>query len=190
MKRLMMAAVGLTGVLAGCGGVDVVVDYGFAPGNQYAPNLKLNELSYTTNYQASADFNDQNGNTVRKGDYLICDNRNTTMFVDLEWTGGLNRLYLQFKGLKTGATKTVPFYAFNGSDTSGAGQAQFTFGPETAPLSLNTVSPQAIVVNPVIVNVKGNTYVRVQGVDQNGFNSNILESVTAIPVVNCNISNT
>ncbi|GGL83060.1 hypothetical protein GCM10010840_21040 [Deinococcus aerolatus] len=181
-----MAAVGLTGVLASCGGVTVTADFGFAPGSQYAPSLKLNELSYSTNYQAKTAFTDQNGNTVRAGEYLICDNANTTMLVDLKWTGGLNKLYLQFKGLSTGATQTVPFYAFNGSDTSGAGQAKFTFGPNTAPLSLSSkLVSQAIVVNPVIVNVKGNTYVRVQGIDQSGYNSNILESVTAIPVVNC-----
>lgn len=185
MKKLLIAAVGMTGILAGCGSVTVTGDFGFAPGGQYAPNLTLKEIGYSTNYQASANFTDQNGGTVQKGDYLICDNANTTMFVDLKWTGGLNKLYLQFKGLTTGAKQTVPFYAFNSSDTSGSGQAQFTFGPNTAPLSVNKVVPQAIVVNPVIVNVKGNTYVRVQGVDQNGFNSNIIESVTAIPVVDC-----
>lgn len=187
MKKVLLAAVGLTGLLASCGGVVVTADFGFAPGAQYSPSLKLTELtSYRTNYQTTAPFTDQNGNNIAAGSYVICDNAATVMTVNLKWTGGLDNLYVQFKGLKTGNVKTVQYYSFNGVDTSGSGTAEYTLGSGTAPLSLpGKVSAQAIVVNPVIVNVKGNTYVRIQGVDQFGYNSNILESVTAVPVVNC-----
>ncbi|WP_309571954.1 hypothetical protein [Deinococcus sp.] len=188
MKKMMLAAVGivgLTGLLASCG-TTATVSFGFAPGPQRSSTLMLDSMAYTTNYQTQSDYTDQNGNTIAAGSYIICDNLSTQMYVDLAWTGGLKNLYVQFKGLSTGSTKTVPFYAFSGVDYSGSGTATYTLGAGTAPLSVSPkVGAQAIVVTPVIVNVKGNTYVNVQGIDQNGYNSNILTSVTALPVVNC-----
>ncbi|GHF28962.1 hypothetical protein HNQ07_000924 [Deinococcus metalli] len=188
MKKVLLAAIGvagLSGVLASCG-TTAVISIGFAPGTQRSSTLTLDSMAYTTNYQTQSAFTDQNGNSIAAGSYVICDNLSTQMYVDLEWTGGLKNLYVQFKGLSTGATKTVPFYPFSGVDYSGSGTATYTLGAGTAPLSVSPkVGAQAIVVSPVIVNVKGNTYVNVQGTDQYGYNSNILTSAQALPVVNC-----
>ena len=97
-----------------------------APGPQRSSTLTLDSMAYTTNYQTQSDYTDQNGNTIAAGSYIICDNLSTQMYVDLAWTGGLKNLYVQFKGLSTGSTKTVPFYAFSGVDYSGSGTATYT----------------------------------------------------------------
>lgn len=190
MKKQVTAAVGmvgLTGILASCG-TSATISFGFAPGSAYSTGLILKNITdYSTNYQLSSDVKDQNGQTIPAGSYVICDNTSTTMNVDLTWAGGLSKLYVQFKGLTTNQTKTVQYYSFTGVDTSGSGSAQYILGAGTAPLSVSAgkLGAQGIVVNPVVVDVKGYTYVRLQGVDSVGYNSNIIESATAVPVVDC-----
>ncbi|WP_229777957.1 hypothetical protein [Deinococcus seoulensis] len=187
MKKLALAAIGLTGILASCGAT-VTVTGGFTPGTGASNSLRLKDFAYSTQYRTTTAFTDQNGNTVAAGSYVICDNLNTEMYVDLTWQGGLSKLYVQFEGLNTGATKDQQFFSYGQVDYSGSGRATSTLAPNTAPLRVltqNKLSAQAIVVNPVIVRVKGNTFVRVQGVDQNGQYSNIKESAQAFPVVDC-----
>ncbi|MFN4252392.1 hypothetical protein [Deinococcus sp.] len=187
MKKLVLAAIGLTGILASCG-VTVTVSDGFTPGSGASGSLRLNDFAYSTQYRTTTAFTDQNGNTVAAGSYVICDNLNTEMYVDLTWQGGLSKLYVQFEGLNTGNKRNLEFYSYGNVDYSGSGRATSTLTPNTAPLRVltqNKLSAQAIVVNPVIVRVKGNTFVRVQGVDQNGQYSNIKESAQAFPVVDC-----
>ncbi|GBF06571.1 hypothetical protein DAERI_090157 [Deinococcus aerius] len=186
MKKLL-GAVGLSAVLASCGDITVVIPDPI-PGTLPSPTLTLEAVAgYSTNYRLTRDVRDQNGQTIAAGTFVVCNNLNTQMAVDVTWTGGLSKLYAQFKGLRTGDYENVTFYPFGSVDYSGSGTATYTFGPNTAPQSVGkSVSAQAIVVNPVTnVNVKGYTYVRLQGLDENGRASNIVESVTAIPVVDC-----
>lgn len=186
MKKMLLGAVGLSAVLASCGDLTVTLNP-FVPDigtRQPSTTLRLTELSsFTTNWQLSEKVRDQNGQIISAGSYLICDNRNTDLTVNLKWTGDLRRLYVQFRGANSGATRGVNYFNFTGNTTSGSGTATYTFAPGTAPLSLN---PQAIIVNPIKnVNVKGYTYVQLQGLDQNGNYSNVIQSVTQIPVVDC-----
>ncbi|MCD0161579.1 hypothetical protein IHN63_09700 [Deinococcus sp. 6YEL10] len=172
-------------MLASCG-VTVTVSDGFAPGSGASGSLRLNDFAYSTQYRTTTAFTDQNGNTVPAGSYIICDNKNTTMYVDLNWTGGLKQVYVQFEGLKTGDKERVSFYSYGAADYSGSEVLDATFGPGTAPLSISgKLGAQAIVVNPVIVRVKGNTYVKMQGLDEFGRYSNVLTSAQAFPVVDC-----
>ncbi|WP_245557761.1 hypothetical protein [Deinococcus apachensis] len=187
MKRMLLGALGLSAVLASCGDITVFIPDPI-PGTQPSPTLTLEAVTgYNTSYRLTQDVRDQNGQTITAGTNVICDNGNTQMAVDVDWTGGLSRLYAQFKGLRTGDYENVTFYPFGSVDYSGSGTATYTFGPNTAPQSVGkSIGAQAIVVNPVTdVNVKGYTYVRLQGLDENGRASNIVESVTAIPVVDC-----
>lgn len=187
MKKLALAAIGLTGILASCGAT-VTVTGGFTPGSGASNSLSLKEFAYSTQYRTTTAFTDQNGNTVQAGSYVICDNLNTEMYVDLKWQGGLSKLYVQFEGLTTGDRRNLEFYSYGNVDYSGSGRATSTLTPATAPLRVLTqskLSAQAIVVNPVIVRVKGNTYVKMQGLDEGGQYSNVLTSAQAFPVVDC-----
>lgn len=176
MKRMLLAAVGLTGLLASCG-VNIPA---ITPGTGQSSTLSLNTINaYTTSWQLTEDVTDQNNNVLKKDTYVVCDDAATTLYVNVAWTGYLSKLYVQFKGLTTGNYKNVDPYIVNAG--SGSGTAQYTFNAGTAPLS---IKPQAIIVNGK-VNVKGNTYVRLQGVDSSGYYSNILESANAIPVLDC-----
>lgn len=176
MKKMLLGAVGLSAMLASCGGV-IVAD----------PVTNLTVTGYQTNYQLTTDVRDQNGQTITKGSYVICDNRNTRVGVDVSWRGGLQQLAIQFKGARTGETKTVATEDYGPIDYRGAGRYEYTLQPGMAPQSLkNGIGAQAIIVNPITnVNVKGYTFVRVQGYDAAGNASNISESVTQIPVVDC-----
>ncbi|WP_414656797.1 hypothetical protein ACINK0_11545 [Deinococcus sp. VB343] len=180
MKKILLASVAGAGLLASCGNGSVIVE------TNPVTNLKV--TSYTTNWQLTTEARDQNGQPIAKGAYLICDNRNTTMAVGATWQGGLQQLALQFKGYNTGATKTVATNPLGATNSTGSGTYEYTFGPETAPLNVGSgkISAQAIVVNPITtVNVKGYTYVRIQGYDVLGNPSNIAESEIAIPVADC-----
>ncbi|MDK2011807.1 MULTISPECIES: hypothetical protein [Deinococcus] len=184
MKKIALAAAALASALAGCSVTVSVPD--FTPGTQPSPSLRLKEFTYSTQYRTAADYRDQDGTFIAAGSYIICDNKSTTMYVDLDWTGGLKEVYAQFEGLKTGGTKNFSFYSYGAADYSGSGLLSATFGPGTAPLGLpGQLGAQAIVVNPVILDVKGNTFVKVQGVDEAGRYSNVLESAQAFPVVDC-----
>lgn len=177
MKKILLASVAGAGLLASCGGV-LTAD----------PVTNLAVSSYSTDWQLNSDVRDQNGQVIPKGTYLICDNKNTKMQVGVTFQGGLQQLALQFKGYNTGTTKTVATNPLNATNSSGSGTYEYTFGPNTAPLSVNggNLSAQAIIVNPITnVTVKGYTYVRVQGYDLAGNASNVATSPTAIPVADC-----
>ena len=179
MKKILLASVAGAGLLASCGGV--------VTSN---PVSNLAVTSYSTDWQLSTDVRDQSGQIIPKGTYLICDNKNTKMSVGVTWQGGLQQLALQFKGYTTGQTKTVATNPLNATNYSGSGTYDYTFGPLTAPLNVGggKLSTQAIVVNPIsTVNVKGYTYVLVQGYDLGGTGSNVAQSQKAIPVADCTL---
>lgn len=185
MKKVLfslMAAVSVT-ALSACNGSVVIEIPGFIPDPEgESQTLKLNEIGIQTSYQLSQDVKDQNGQTITKDTFVICDNKSTQMNVDVKWSGYLDKLYVQFKGATSPEKKEVLFYAIN-NNGSGSATAEYTLQAGTAPLS---ISPQGIVVNPIAeVDVKGYTYVKVQGVDQSNMVSNILTTVTQTPVVDC-----
>lgn len=179
---MLLAAISMTGLLASCGSVEFVPP--ITPGTGTSSTLTLTSInSFETNWKLAQDSTDQYGKPYAAGTSVICDDLDTTMSVNLSWRGYLNDLYVQFRGLTTDQYKNIA--PFDANSSSGSGTATYTMAPATAPLSLpGEISAQAIIVNGKI-NVKGNTYVRLQGTDENGYVSNILESVTAIPVVDC-----
>ena len=188
MNKLLAVAglIGLTGLLASC---NVTVTPGPGGGGQ-SSILSLNAItSYKSSWVLQNDAFDQNGAKLSKGTQIICDNRNTDLDVGVSWTGGLQRIGVQFVGLKTGATSNVRVFgdAYSSTDFSGSGVATITIGKGVAPLKVGSgLSAQAIIVNPVnTVTVKGNTYVQAIGEDRNGDLSNVVQSVTAIPVADC-----
>ncbi|WP_188902580.1 hypothetical protein [Deinococcus aerophilus] len=184
MKRLMMAAVGLTGVLASCG-VDVVVDPGVVP----VSNLQLK--SYQSQYTLPTAYTDtQTGQTYAKGSSIICDNLNTRLSVDVTFNGTINLFGARLEGRDTGTTKTVYSQPLGNTTSGNPSTFEFVVGPNTAPLSVKAgkLGAQAIVVTPVnTFTVKGATFVSVQAQSADGTNSNLVKSVQAIPVADCGI---
>lgn len=166
---MMLGAVGLSALLASCGGVVVISDP--------VQITAINE--YTSDYY----YNDQNGNRV----YVICDNRDTNVYMDVSWTGALSRLNARFEGTQDPAIEktTGPFVP----DVSGRDTFSYTFAPGAAPLSVSksklsaqALKSQAIIVNPV---QKGATFVTVWGYNPDGLKSNEFEAPKGIPVVDC-----
>lgn len=183
MKKVffsLMAAVSVT-ALSACNGSVVIEIPGFIPNpSGESKTLKLNEIGIQTSYQLSQDVKDQNGKTITKDTFIICDNKSTQMSVDVKWSGYLDKLYIQFKGATSPKKRELFSDVNNGSGSATVG---YTLNAGTAPLN---VSPKGIVVNPIAkVDVKGYTYVKVQGVDQSNMVSNILTTVTQTPVVDC-----
>ncbi|MFC4639417.1 hypothetical protein [Deinococcus hohokamensis] len=179
MKRLLMVVLGASGLLASCN--VTVTAPNVTPGTGASGTLRLTQLNaFETSYKLTQDVTDQNGQFIAAGTSVICDDADTTMYADVSWSGYLSKLYVQFKGLNTGQYQNVDPFTVGRAD--GRGTATYTFTPGMAPLS---VKPQAIIVNGR-VNRLGNTYVRLQGLDQAGQYSNILESTTAVPVLDCN----
>lgn len=182
MKKILLAAVGMTGLLASCG--DITVLPGYYNGIGTSSSLTLNGItSYTTDWQLSNAVQDQNGNTIAANTYVICDNKETNLTVGLNWTGGLSKLGIQLKGVNTGDYKNANFYPYSSVDYSGSGTATVKLSTYMAPLSFNQ---QSITVNPITkVNVKGYTTVSAQGLDSSGLASNVVNSSTKIPVMDC-----
>ncbi|MFB9992546.1 hypothetical protein ACFFLM_11270 [Deinococcus oregonensis] len=173
MKKLLLGLVGLSAALASCG---VTVDVG-GPVTLTALN------SYTTDWYRNV--SDGNGGT--KPEYVICDNRDTTVVMDVSWTGTLTRLDVSFEGSQGG--KVPESTGQFSPDSSGNDVFTYTFGPRMAPLSLKkdglsaqALKAQAIVVNPVN---KGTTFVTLTGYNLSGQPSNPLVAPQGIPVVDC-----
>ena len=107
----------------------------------------------------------------------------------VSWTGDLQQIGIRFKGALTGGTSKTNVFGdrYSAPDYSGNGTASITIRPGLAPLKVSSgVSAQAIVVTPITtVNVKGYTYVQAFGKDSSGNYSNVVESVTQIPVADC-----
>ncbi|THF69949.1 hypothetical protein E7T06_09300 [Deinococcus sp. Arct2-2] len=173
MKKLLLGLVGLSAALASCG---VTVDVG-GPVTITALN------SYTSDWYRNVP--DGNGGT--KPEYVICDNRDTTVVMNVSWVGTLAQLDVSFEGSKGGklAESTGQFTP----DSSGNDVFTYMFGPNMAPLSLNktaisaqSLKPQAIIVNPTN---KGTTFVTLTGYSASGLKSNSLVAPQGIPVVDC-----
>lgn len=172
MKKMLLGAVGLSAVLASCGGVGVT----------YSPVTITAVNSFTSDhYRVVTDPN----TGLPKNEYVICDDRATTVTMDVSWTGPLSRLDAWFEGATTGQTTARRSTGNFPVDSSGRDTFTYTFAAGTAPLSVskgNGLGAQAIVINPVN---KGTTYVNVQGFNPNGLPSNIFEAPAGIPVVTC-----
>ena len=188
MKKFLLAAIGATGLLASCGpDGGVTVDSN--------PPTLTNASGLYTNHKLSVTATDANTGTVYPaGTYVVCDNKNTTIELNVSWTGQLWDLDLFTIGGYYGTN-----YDYLGSYTAGGrwngtGTIEYTFGPNAAPLSINgKLSAQAITVNPVVaINVKGFTGIAVQGrsygdVAGNYLHAKTLNSVNGdyLPVVDC-----
>lgn len=181
MNKLLLGVAGLalTGMLASCGDTPLTPGFGYYDNYNDSTTLKLDQLAnYRTNWQLTTDAKDLAGNTIPKGTYLICDNKNTTISFDLSWTGYLSKVGLQLKGYNTDANYNIGVYTVGAN--SGTAPVEFTIGSQVAPL--------AITVTPVTtVNVKGYTYARAQGLDGSGYASNVTTTQHSIPVVDCTV---
>ena len=184
MGGMVAMRVAGAGLLASCGDVTVSIPDYFNGGR--SNTLSINKVSdVRTDWQLTQDVKDQNGGTIKSGSYVICDNKATNIEADVSWTGNLAKLGLQLKGVKTGNYINASAYPYTGAAGSGSAKATFAIDKNMAPLSINA---QAIIVNPTPVsnvNVKGYTYLRVQGQDTSGRVSDVLESNNSLPVVDC-----
>ncbi|WP_278911723.1 hypothetical protein [Deinococcus wulumuqiensis] len=182
MKKILLASVAGAGLLASCGGDITVTIPGYFGAPQTSSAALTRVSSYSTNYQLSSDVLDQNGNTLKQGTSIICDNVTTEITGGVDFTGDLNKLGLQLKGVTSKDYDNLGTNDVNrGGITSGTVQVNISVPKGLAPLSLGA---QAIVVNPRTVDIKGYTYLRAQGLDTQGRATNIIESA-AIPVVDC-----
>lgn len=180
MKKLLMAAVGLTGVLASCG---VEVSTPVDP----VSNLKL--VNFTSEYVLANDAVDVNsGKQYSKGTPIICNNRNTRLSVDVTYNGTINEFGARLEGRDTGTTKTIYSQPLGNVYSGNPSTFEFTVGPNTAPLSVQPkgVSAQAINVTPVnTISVQGASFVTVQARSGDGTVSDTDSSVQALPIANC-----
>ncbi len=187
MKKLLMAAVGLTGILASCG-VDVVVD----PGTSTLKLTQVNE--FKTQYTTTTDLNDQSGNKIASaGDSVICNNLNNRIRVAFTWTGDLGSAQFRLRGLTTDKVTSAATVNYPSGFTNGGAEA--TIAPGAAPQSINGgLSAQAIVVTPIkVTKLYGRSYLEMRIFDNAGRagqvpNSNdgiTFQSVTALPIVDC-----
>ncbi|ASN81037.1 MULTISPECIES: hypothetical protein [Deinococcus] len=165
MKKMLLAAISMTGLLASCGG-------GFisAPVDVTAVN------GFTSNWTRT--------NSQGQQEYIICDDRDTTVTMDVSWTGPLAKLDAYFDGAQgtrfpEGKLQTTGWFA---PDTSGRDTFTYTFGPGMAPLKTSSgVKAQAIVINPV---QKGTTFVTVTGYNPDG-QADSVQAPGGIPVYDC-----
>lgn len=186
MKRLLLAAIGVTGLLASCG-----------PGGSVdntVPTMTQASGLYTS-HQLSVNVTDVNTGTVYPaGTYVICDNKNTTIELGVAWTGALYNLDVYATGGYYGDTHLLGTYTANGAYNS-SGTISYTFGAGAAPLSLpGTLKAQGITVTPVTnVNIKGQTSIIVQGNNYYDTPGNYITATTLntvpnnyqLPVVDC-----
>lgn len=144
----------------------------------YGP-VTLKSAQYTSNWS----YVDANNQTQ----YIICDDRETTVTMDVTWTGPLARLDALFEGATTqraAMTRTTGVFA---PDYSGRDTFTYTFGAGMVPLAVakgdsGSLKAQAIVVNPTN---KGTSFVTVQGFNPDGVPSNKIQVPQGIPVYNC-----
>lgn len=129
MKKIALMALGLTGVLASCGGGTSTI-----------------EGAPTTNWQLRSDVkNVATGEILKAGTYVICNDRPTTVNANVSWGAGATSVQLLARGVKNpNDIRQLADYGVN--PAGGTGTATFTFGPGMA--------PQAIVVNPITTPVR------------------------------------
>ncbi|GBF06572.1 hypothetical protein DAERI_090158 [Deinococcus aerius] len=166
---MMLGAVGLSAVLASCGGV--AIDDSQGPRSQY---------------QLATDARDTNtGKVIPKGTYVICDNKSTDVELDVNWLVGTSKINLLAFGEYYGEGRYLDTYQVDPS-TGGSGTLVFTIEKGVAPQNLNVVKPQAIIVTPITnVNVKGYTRLGAQAVNAQGVAGTIQQSDYVFPVVDC-----
>ncbi|MFC4425298.1 hypothetical protein [Deinococcus navajonensis] len=168
MKRLLMVALGTSGVLASC----------TTSGSVPYEAVNLTGVQYTSNWS----YTDANGQTQ----YVICDNRDTTVTMNVTWTGPLARLDALFEGATTQRAPVVKTTGDFAPDYSGQDTFTYTFAPGLVPLAVgkgsSALRAQAIVVNPVN---RGTSFVSVRGYNPNGLQSNTVQVPQGIPVYNC-----
>lgn len=166
MKKMLLGAVGLSAVLASCGSVTV------------------DDLAgIRSQYQLTTDVTDANtGTTLRQGTYVICDNVNTDVELNVSWTAGTRAINLLAYGQYYGEGRYLATYDVSNT-AGGSGILTFTVGANTAPLSLGK---QSIIVTPVTnVNVKGYTRLAAQAIDSQGNAGTVQQSSYVFPVVDC-----
>ncbi|MBB6016732.1 hypothetical protein [Deinococcus radiopugnans] len=180
MKRVLMAAVGLTGLLASC---SVEIGTPIVP----VSNLKL--VEYTSQYVLANDAVDVNtGQQYSKNTPIICDNLNTRLRVKVDFDGTIDQFGAQLKGRDFGATKTVYSQPLGNIYSGNPSTFEFVVGPNTAPLSVQQkgLSAQDIIVTPInTISVKGASFITVQARSGDGTVSNVAPSVNALPIANC-----
>ncbi|GGN34368.1 hypothetical protein [Deinococcus daejeonensis] len=183
MKKIVLAAVGLTGLLASCGGTLIVQP------SDPVRNLQLN--AYQSQYTLPTAYTDTaTGTTYPKGTSIICDNLTTRLNVELTWDGTISMVGARLVGRDTGSTSTVYSSDFGDLYSARPTSVEFVVGPNTAPLSVESkrLSSQDIVVTPVnTFTVKGATFVDLQAQSSDGTKSNVVQSVQALPVADCTL---
>lgn len=156
---MLLAAVGLSGLLASCGGSVVV-------GSDTPPTITSANGLYTDHRLQVAVTDADTGTVYPAGTYVVCDNLNTTVQMNVSWTGALYDLDVYATGGYYGDTHRLDTYTAEGASND-SGTVVYTFGPRAVPLSVNKgkgLTAQAITVNPIIaVDVKGQTSIVVQG---------------------------
>lgn len=183
MKKALLAAVGLGGLLASCGGgVQVVV-------TDPVRNLKL--LSYQSQYTLPTAYTDtKTGTQYAAGTSIICDNLSTRLSVTTDWDGTINLFGARLEGRDSTQTRTVFSNPLGNVYSQKPSVFEFVVGPRTAPLSVKPqgVTAQAIVVTPVnTFTVKGASFVTIQAQSSDGTVSNAVPSVQALPVADCSV---
>lgn len=148
MKKIVLMALGLAGVLASCG--TATVDNVNAPRTDWRLSEKVTYNSGTKSLNA--------------GTFVICDNKLTNIEVTVKTTPDVQRVELLARGLKEEQVQSLGTFTPNASGTT---KVSYTFGSGLAPLG--------IVENPVItpqpvknVNVIGFTNVGVRTIGANG----------------------
>lgn len=170
MKKLLLAAIAATGLLASCGGDGV-----FA-------SATMQSVDFSSDKTLRESITGSDGHIYPAGTEVICDNMTTNISAYATYSGSVSKLTLQLKGWTTGTYKNVNVYPSSVIDTDGVIETEwFPIAPGMAPLNITS---QAITVTPTPVNVtdiKGYTYMRAQAND----GSNVVETPYAIPVVDC-----
>lgn len=167
---MLLGAVGLSAVLASCGGVSVD-----------------NDLGIRSEYQLASDVTDVNtGRVLAKGTYVICDDRATEVELNVSWLAGTKAINLAAYGEYYGEGRLLSTYNVN-PNTGGSGTLVFTVGAFTAPQSVDRMQAQAIVVTPINVNVdvKGYTRLGAQAINTQGVAGSVQTSDYVFPVVDC-----
>lgn len=183
MKKIFAVAAGLTGLLSSC----MVMGSGGGGGVDPVRNLQL--LAYQSQYVLPAAYTDTGTGTVYPaGSSIICDNRSTRLSVTVQWQGSIDNLGVRLEGAKYGGTQTVFSDPLGGLYSPSPTSFDITLGANVAPLKVGTrtLGAQGITVNPVnTFTVKGATFVTVQARSADGTLSNVVRSVQALPVADC-----
>ncbi|UBV41542.1 hypothetical protein LAJ19_07655 [Deinococcus taeanensis] len=183
MKKRMLAALGLTGVLAGCSSSVVV--------GTTDPVRNFQLLAYQSQYTLPTAYTDSStGTTYPAGTSIICDNLSTRLSVTLDWEGTISTVGVRLVGRDTGTTRTVYSNPLGDAYSAHPSTYEFTVGAGTAPQRVGTpmLGAQAITVTPVnTFTVKGATFVDVQAASSDGTVSPVRKSVQALPIADCSV---